>query len=146
MDAEMEITSSFYDLEDLSIIEQFRRYGIQTFGISSRNDYCIEVVLRCSAVEGDGLGTHDINDGDLTFLALLFQLSSKEFILFKRRYAICIWSFRRNLLVDHWLLCEINISALVSGAFGKSMTSCKSVFVLFSFKEAFFCIFCKLKT
>ncbi|KAK4851211.1 hypothetical protein QYF36_013325 [Acer negundo] len=33
--------------------------------ISSRNDYCIEVVLRCSAVEGDGLGTHDLNDGGL---------------------------------------------------------------------------------
>ncbi|KAL5805261.1 hypothetical protein ACOSQ3_032061 [Xanthoceras sorbifolium] len=33
--------------------------------ISSRNSYCIEVVLRCSAVEGDGLGTHDLNDGGL---------------------------------------------------------------------------------
>ncbi|KAK3198179.1 hypothetical protein Dsin_021594 [Dipteronia sinensis] len=33
--------------------------------ISSRIDYCIEVVLRCSAVEGDGLGTHDLNDGGL---------------------------------------------------------------------------------
>ncbi|KAK1571686.1 hypothetical protein Q3G72_012909 [Acer saccharum] len=43
---------------------------------------------RGLVVEGDGLGTHDINDGDLTFLALLWQLSSKEFILFKRGY-IC---------------------------------------------------------
>ncbi|KAK4836236.1 hypothetical protein QYF36_020298 [Acer negundo] len=174
MDAEMETTSSFYDLEDLYIREQFRRYGKrhltstvsphqvssvskfseptsihnptntalilenikqevestgfegtigkmqsaskgrssvdslgfleadvvilvlfdqdQSFGqlnisISSRNDYCIKVVHRCSAaVEGDGLGTHDINDGDLTFLALLWQLSSKEFILFKKEY------------------------------------------------------------
>lgn len=31
--------------------------------ISSSNNYCIEVVLRCLAVEGDGLGIHDINDG-----------------------------------------------------------------------------------
>ncbi|KAK1572250.1 hypothetical protein Q3G72_029637 [Acer saccharum] len=95
MDAEMETTSSFYDLEDLSIREQFRRYGKRhltstvsphqdpnfwqvNISISSRNDYCREVVLRCSAVEGDGLGTHDINDGDQTFLALLWQLSSKS--------------------------------------------------------------------
>ncbi|KAK9281423.1 hypothetical protein L1049_004325 [Liquidambar formosana] len=31
--------------------------------ISSRDNYCIEVVLRCLAVEGDGLGLHDLNDG-----------------------------------------------------------------------------------
>lgn len=31
--------------------------------ISSSNNYCIEVVLRCLAVEGDGLGMHDRNDG-----------------------------------------------------------------------------------
>lgn len=31
--------------------------------ISSSNNYCIEVVLRCLAVEGDGLGIHDMNDG-----------------------------------------------------------------------------------
>ncbi|KAJ0008281.1 hypothetical protein Pint_29237 [Pistacia integerrima] len=30
--------------------------------ISSSSNYCIEVVLRCLAVEGDGLGSHDLND------------------------------------------------------------------------------------
>ncbi|XP_048234183.1 nuclear pore complex protein NUP107 [Ricinus communis] len=33
--------------------------------ISSRDNYCIEVVLRCLAVEGDGLGCHQANDGGI---------------------------------------------------------------------------------
>ncbi|XP_044486705.1 nuclear pore complex protein NUP107 [Mangifera indica] len=33
--------------------------------ISSSNSYCIEVVLRCLAVEGDGLRSHDLNDGGI---------------------------------------------------------------------------------
>ncbi|KAJ0008278.1 hypothetical protein Pint_29230 [Pistacia integerrima] len=33
--------------------------------ISSSNNYCIEVVLHCLAVEGDGLGSHDLNDGGI---------------------------------------------------------------------------------
>ncbi|GAV61419.1 Nup84_Nup100 domain-containing protein [Cephalotus follicularis] len=32
---------------------------------SSRDNYCIEVVLRCLAVMGDGLGSHEHNDGGL---------------------------------------------------------------------------------
>ncbi|XP_061950072.1 nuclear pore complex protein NUP107 [Populus nigra] len=31
--------------------------------ISPRDNYCIEIVLRCLAVEGDGLGSHQVNDG-----------------------------------------------------------------------------------
>ncbi|KAA8541609.1 hypothetical protein F0562_022761 [Nyssa sinensis] len=31
--------------------------------ISARDSYCIEVVLRCLATEGDGLGLHELNDG-----------------------------------------------------------------------------------
>lgn len=31
--------------------------------ISARDNYCIEVVLRCLATDGDGLGPHDLNDG-----------------------------------------------------------------------------------
>ena len=31
--------------------------------ISTRDNYCIEIVLRCVAVEGDGLGSHQVNDG-----------------------------------------------------------------------------------
>ncbi|OMO70579.1 Nuclear pore complex protein [Corchorus capsularis] len=33
--------------------------------ISSRDSYSIEVVLRCLAVEGDGIGSHILNDGGL---------------------------------------------------------------------------------
>uniref|UniRef100_A0A5B7BC96 Nuclear pore complex protein n=1 Tax=Davidia involucrata TaxID=16924 RepID=A0A5B7BC96_DAVIN len=31
--------------------------------ISARDNYCIEVLLRCLATEGDGLGPHELNDG-----------------------------------------------------------------------------------
>lgn len=31
--------------------------------ISPRDNYCIEIVLRCLAVEGDGLGSHQVSDG-----------------------------------------------------------------------------------
>jgi nuclear pore complex protein Nup107 len=33
--------------------------------ISSRDSYCIEVVLRCLAIKGDGLGPHNANDGGI---------------------------------------------------------------------------------
>lgn len=33
--------------------------------ISSEDSSCIEVMLRCLAVEGDGLGFHEANDGGL---------------------------------------------------------------------------------
>lgn len=33
--------------------------------ISSRDNYCIEVVLRCLAVAGDGIGPHEMNDGGM---------------------------------------------------------------------------------
>lgn len=33
--------------------------------ISSIDNSCIEVVLRCMAVEGDGIGPHDLNDGGI---------------------------------------------------------------------------------
>ncbi|KAF8379915.1 hypothetical protein HHK36_027380 [Tetracentron sinense] len=31
--------------------------------ISARDNHCVEVILRCLAVEGDGIGPHEINDG-----------------------------------------------------------------------------------
>lgn len=31
--------------------------------ISATDSYCIEIVLRCLATEGDGLGLHELNDG-----------------------------------------------------------------------------------
>lgn len=33
--------------------------------ISSKDKYCIEIVLRCLAIEGDGLGLHVLNDGGI---------------------------------------------------------------------------------
>ncbi|KAM7254636.1 hypothetical protein ACFE04_004016 [Oxalis oulophora] len=43
--------------------------------ISSMDNYCIEVVLRCLAVEGDGLGSHESCDGGLlgTIMAAGFK-------------------------------------------------------------------------
>ncbi|GMH17570.1 hypothetical protein Nepgr_019411 [Nepenthes gracilis] len=33
--------------------------------VSSTDNYCIEVVLRCLAVEGDGIGPHEVSDGGI---------------------------------------------------------------------------------
>ncbi|XP_068662789.1 nuclear pore complex protein NUP107 [Aristolochia californica] len=33
--------------------------------LSATDSYCVEIVLRCLAVEGDGLGHHEMNDGGL---------------------------------------------------------------------------------
>ncbi|KAL1810625.1 hypothetical protein DCAR_0730337 [Daucus carota subsp. sativus] len=33
--------------------------------MAAKNNYCINVVLRCLAAEGDGLGPHELNDGGL---------------------------------------------------------------------------------
>ncbi|XP_056684816.1 nuclear pore complex protein NUP107 isoform X2 [Spinacia oleracea] len=33
--------------------------------VSFRNNFCVEVILRCLAVEGDGLGPHELNDGGI---------------------------------------------------------------------------------
>lgn len=43
--------------------------------ISSKDNYCIDVVLRCLAVEGDGLGQYELNDGGIlsTVLAAGFK-------------------------------------------------------------------------
>lgn len=43
--------------------------------ISSRDNYCIDVVIRCLAIDGDGLGPHDSNDGGIlsTIMAAGFK-------------------------------------------------------------------------
>lgn len=43
--------------------------------VSSRDSYCVEVVLRCLAVKGDGLGPHESNDGG--FLAAVMAAGFK---------------------------------------------------------------------
>ncbi|CAL5379194.1 unnamed protein product [Camellia sinensis] len=50
--------------------------------ISSTNSYCIEVVLRCLATDGDGLGPHELNDGGI--LATVTAAGFKgEFVRFQ---------------------------------------------------------------
>lgn len=46
--------------------------------ISSRDNYCIDVVIRCLAIVGDGLGPHDLNDGGIlsTIIAAGFKGSN----------------------------------------------------------------------
>ncbi|XP_028082988.1 nuclear pore complex protein NUP107-like [Camellia sinensis] len=43
--------------------------------ISSTDNYCIEVVLRCLATDGDGLGPHELNDGGI--LAIVIAVGFK---------------------------------------------------------------------
>lgn len=33
--------------------------------VSPKNNFCVELILRCLAVEGDGLGPHELNDGGI---------------------------------------------------------------------------------
>lgn len=43
--------------------------------ISSRDNYCVEVGLRCLATDGDGLGPHEVHDGGIlaTVIAAAFK-------------------------------------------------------------------------
>ncbi|CAL5381152.1 unnamed protein product [Camellia sinensis] len=38
---------------------------LMSVSISSTDNYCIEVFLRCLATDGDGLGPHELNDGGI---------------------------------------------------------------------------------
>jgi nuclear pore complex protein Nup107 len=40
-------------------------FGQVNVSISSRDKYCIEVVLRCLSVVGDGIWPHELNDGGI---------------------------------------------------------------------------------
>lgn len=45
--------------------EVLNRQLMVNVSISAKDNYCIEVVLRCLAVDGDGLGPHEVNDGGI---------------------------------------------------------------------------------
>ncbi|KAL0396956.1 UNVERIFIED_CONTAM: Nuclear pore complex protein [Sesamum calycinum] len=47
------------------MLQLFCVFLLVNVSISSRDSSCIEVVLRCLAVDGDGLGPHDLNDGGI---------------------------------------------------------------------------------
>lgn len=57
------LTSAFYS--SISEEEVLHRELMVNVSNSTKDSYCIEVVLRCLAVEGDGLGPHDLNDGGI---------------------------------------------------------------------------------
>lgn len=57
------LTSALYS--SVSEEEVLHRELMANVSISPRDNSCIEVVLRCLAVEGDGLGSHDLNDGGI---------------------------------------------------------------------------------
>lgn len=46
--------------------------------ISARDNYSIEVVLRCLATDGDGLGPHDLNDGGVLATVIAAGFKGKE--------------------------------------------------------------------
>jgi len=48
--------------------------------ISSRDSYCIDVVLRCLAIAGDGLETHELNDGGILGTILASGFKGRNFI------------------------------------------------------------------
>ncbi|XP_055836323.1 nuclear pore complex protein NUP107 [Solanum dulcamara] len=45
--------------------EVLKRQIMVSVSISSRDNYCVEVVLRCLATENDGLGPHKFHDGGI---------------------------------------------------------------------------------
>lgn len=47
--------------------------------ISPRDNYCIDVVLRCLAVEGDGLGPYELNDGGILATVIAAGFKGKIF-------------------------------------------------------------------
>lgn len=57
------LTSALYS--SVSEEDVLHRELMANVSISHKDSSCIEVVLRCSAVEGDGLGPHDLNDGGI---------------------------------------------------------------------------------
>ncbi|XP_047940183.1 nuclear pore complex protein NUP107 [Salvia hispanica] len=57
------LTSALYS--SVSEEEVLHRELMANVAISPGENSCIEVVLRCLATEGDGLGLHDLNDGGI---------------------------------------------------------------------------------
>nr|XP_027125162.1 nuclear pore complex protein NUP107 [Coffea arabica]XP_027125163.1 nuclear pore complex protein NUP107 [Coffea arabica] len=67
------LTSALYS--SVSEEEVLKRQLMVSVSRSARDEYSIEVILRCLAVAGDGLGIHEVNDGGLlsTVLAAGFK-------------------------------------------------------------------------
>ncbi|THF97016.1 hypothetical protein TEA_001696 [Camellia sinensis var. sinensis] len=57
------LLSALYSLVSEEVV--LNRQLMLSVSISSADNYCIEVVLRCLATDGDGLGPHALNDGGI---------------------------------------------------------------------------------
>ncbi|XP_020240328.1 nuclear pore complex protein NUP107 [Cajanus cajan] len=67
------LTSSLYSSAGDEVV--LNRQLMVNVSISSRDSYCIDVVLRCLAIAGDGLEPRDLNDGGIlgTIMAAGFK-------------------------------------------------------------------------
>ncbi|XP_027335081.1 nuclear pore complex protein NUP107 isoform X1 [Abrus precatorius] len=67
------LTSAFYSSAGDEVV--LSRQLMVNVSISSRDNYCIDVVLRCLAIAGDGLELHNLNDGGIlaTIMAAGFK-------------------------------------------------------------------------
>lgn len=57
------LTSALYSSVSEAVL--LKRQFMVNVAISARDNYCVEVILRCLAVDGDGLGLHERNDGGI---------------------------------------------------------------------------------
>jgi len=48
--------------------------------ISSRDSYCVDIVLRCIAIASDGLEPHELNDGGILGTILASGFKGRNFI------------------------------------------------------------------
>ncbi|KAF5733486.1 nuclear pore complex protein [Tripterygium wilfordii] len=69
------LTSALYYSVDEEVV--LSRQLTVNVTISTRDNYCVEVVLRCLAVENDGLGSHELGDGGLLATVLAAGLKGE---------------------------------------------------------------------
>ncbi|KAI8026167.1 Nuclear pore complex protein NUP107 [Camellia lanceoleosa] len=83
--------------------------------ISSTDNYYIEVVLRCLATGGDGLGPHELNDGGI--LATVIAAGFKgELVRFQAATYIVRGLCRRCCIPEVILRCmQVSVSLMESG-------------------------------
>jgi len=83
-------------------------HGQVNVSISPRDNYTLEVALRCLAVRGDGLGVHEANDGGLLatvmsagFKGTIYCYLLLVFITLCVQLALNLFS-RRTQPVSNW--------------------------------------------
>ncbi|XP_042452752.1 nuclear pore complex protein NUP107-like isoform X1 [Zingiber officinale] len=96
------LTSALYSsVSDDDVVNRELRVNV---AISSSDNYCVEIVLRCLAVDGDGLGLHEANDGGLlaTIMAAGFKGELNRFQPGVRMeiFRLDAWYFKEDLLIN----------------------------------------------